>query len=819
MNKYRFAATVLAALLTLSACNVDTPSEEINNDPPVIEDPITEEPPVIEPPVIEPPVVEPPVIEEPIYTPNDGILYIRQNLPKMDGSTSLIPLEAGLRAKIFDISVSEATSSVNHTTTYGSFERLLNGEVDMIFSTPLSEDQYTQAKDKGLDLELVPIAAEAFVFVVNAENPVDTLTQQQIKDIYSGKITNWKEVGGDDAEIVALQRNRTSGSQNYMIDFMGETALMEAPSVTVPSSMEALMDAIVKYDNSKDSIGYSVYAYAADMYGLGDAMKFIKVDGIEPTKETMKDSSYPLTNYNYVIYDKNTETESVEKMTEWILSESGQTAIAEAGYIPAKTDVSIEYFELIGTGKERPEDLAAPTVEYSYSLKVQKILPENRPDEDGLKFKSEFDETPHPVLLGIKFEITDLKDKELQEKINKKIDEMARRADDRADEFIDFINKLNGNSEDLRKYYPYGFAYDSQYSSFPIKDGYYQPFKVKVNVKNGYLCIAVSMVYIDGSDIFDYNYYTETAYFDLSTGEEISLSDLFYKDTDVAKELNKIFSTFDFSIKTYFGYLDLKTFKDFTQFTSEDSFALTLDKIYFNYNNSILKDCTSFDIEFPFGTMISDEPRESGVFLGTGEPTTPSIIVKEYQTYELEEHNYAYLALLPENGPFADAHIKINSYMRDYLKNNVNEDIAENFKEELNMYTIDRFNAIEHMGRFVYFEKQNYGYIPEFNYLYPMETLMFDAVTGERIEITDIFKDGWTENFTVQSYHNISAAQMDEIKNGIIPEDFKFDRITDDTVVINGTRKSCLTFLFRGMTADGSSSNFILAVDRDYVNY
>ncbi len=66
--------------------------------------------------------------------------------------------------------------------------------------------------------------------MVNAKNPVDALSQQQIKDIYSGKITNWKQVGGSDEPIVAYQRNTDSGSQNYMIDFMGETPLMDAPT-------------------------------------------------------------------------------------------------------------------------------------------------------------------------------------------------------------------------------------------------------------------------------------------------------------------------------------------------------------------------------------------------------------------------------------------------------------------------------------------------------------------------------------------------------------------------------------------------------------
>ncbi len=76
------------------------------------------------------------------------------------------------------------------------------------------------AEDKGIELEIVPITKEAFVFVINPDNTVDTLTQEQIRKIYTGEIKNWKELGGDDAEIVAYQRDETSGSQNNMKVFM-----------------------------------------------------------------------------------------------------------------------------------------------------------------------------------------------------------------------------------------------------------------------------------------------------------------------------------------------------------------------------------------------------------------------------------------------------------------------------------------------------------------------------------------------------------------------------------------------------------------------
>ena len=221
---------------------------------------------------------------------------LKSNLPKMDGSTSTIPLEGGIIAKLFDVTQEVAEANVVHSTTYGSFDNLIKGNCDIIFSTPLSEKQYDNAKKANVELVEVPIVYEGFVFVVNAKNPVETLTQQQIKDIYSGKITNWKEVGGNDAEIVAYQRNETSGSQNYMKEFMKDSNLMEPKTSFLPASMVGLMDAVAYYDNAENAIGYSVYAYAADMYGNGNEIKFIKVDGVEPTKATMASGEYPLLN-------------------------------------------------------------------------------------------------------------------------------------------------------------------------------------------------------------------------------------------------------------------------------------------------------------------------------------------------------------------------------------------------------------------------------------------------------------------------------------------------------------------------------------------
>ncbi len=287
--------------------------------------------------------------------------WLRENLPSMDGSTSLIPLETGIRAALFGISEEEAGAQVNHTTTWGAFYNLMSGETDLIFSCPLSQEQRDQLAAQDVTLEEIPVAMEAFVFAVNAENPVDTLTQQQIKDIYSGEITNWKELGGNDEAIIAYQRNTDSGSQNYMIDFMGDTPLTDAPTELRPHSMGGLMDAIAVNDNAAGAIGYSVYAYAADMYANSSSVKFIKVDGVAPDRATIADKTYPLLGYNYAMYRADVpEDGAARRLVNYILSEEGQRAVAEAGYVAVK-EIGYDYTAVpavyTGVGKdgEAPE--------------------------------------------------------------------------------------------------------------------------------------------------------------------------------------------------------------------------------------------------------------------------------------------------------------------------------------------------------------------------------------------------------------------------------------------------------------------------------
>ena len=125
---------------------------------------------------------------------------------------------------------------------------------------------------------------------MNEDNPVQSLTRQQLRDIYAGKITNWKDVGGEDADIVAFQRREDSGSQTLFQKLLiqgGE--LMDAPTELAPALMGELVDDIAEYNNAANAIGFSVYYYISEMYSK-PGLRLLAVDGVTPSADTIADA-------------------------------------------------------------------------------------------------------------------------------------------------------------------------------------------------------------------------------------------------------------------------------------------------------------------------------------------------------------------------------------------------------------------------------------------------------------------------------------------------------------------------------------------------
>ena len=263
-----------------------------------------------------------------------------EEYPVVDGSLACIPLMEALVMEVTGCTQIEAEESLeDFSNTNPSYERLMAGEADLILSYEASADTKKSLESEEASgenaLDLAPVGLDALVFIVNAGNPVENLTMQQIHDIYTGKITNWSEVGGEDAEIKAFQRRENSGSQTLMrLLLMGDEEIPEKQMIRI-EEMEGLLDTVMEYDNSANAIGYSVYYYASVMMG-NDRLKFLGVDGVKPENDTIRSGKYKLSNPFYCGISEKSSGNAII-LRDWLLSEEGQRFVEDNGYVGAGT--------------------------------------------------------------------------------------------------------------------------------------------------------------------------------------------------------------------------------------------------------------------------------------------------------------------------------------------------------------------------------------------------------------------------------------------------------------------------------------------------
>ena len=679
-------------------------------------------------------VSEPEVSEE--------IAFLRENFPRIDGSTSLIPLEAGIRAAIFGKSFDEAQKDVVHSTTWGSFKNLLSGDADMIFSTPISAEQQKMADEAGIKLEQVPVVKEAFVFVVNAKNPVDALSQQQIKDIYSGKITNWKQVGGSDEPIIAYQRNTDSGSQNYMIDFMGETPLMEAPTELRPGSMGGLMDVIAPNDGSLGSIGYSVYAYAADMYGTGDNIKFIKVDGVAPTKETIISGEYPLSSYNYAIFRADEPEEgAVRRLAEWITSYDGQLAAAKAGYATVE-DIGFDYsqsalkkYEAKGTGIAYPGSVPP----YEYDIEFKKEC-----EYEGEKYFRYSDAYTFEQRENGTYNAGFICDKELRREVENFVNEAVKNVSADEENMQNFIDKSASLLVDDPERYGYGIRI--------MPNG----LIAKAEIKNGYLSVYVGLSYcMDVQAGYDRYYRSETAVWDMISGKRLAPEELFYDGVDIAEVINEYLGVETQREEDMFiGSYRMKA--DFAGLT-EGGWHLTADAIYFDNDNPYFAYGYKFSLaDLPDDVMVTKQPRAVGTRARMIEESKRFRVINTTTHGVKSDEDFCTYELLYEDSyPGAK---KINEFIESYIKENFTEEKVRKYFAGKNV-DIDSDNVYFELGgtdfyttdlggKYINFsagelvairmDKIDGSYVEsKFTYPYSCD-VYFDPQTGEQIDSNNV---------------------------------------------------------------------------------
>ena len=239
------------------------------------------------------------------------------------GSTTVLPiaqvtLEAYMKANPgVQISLSGGGSGegikalIDHTTNIANSSREIKSkELDL-------------AKSKGVHPVEIPVAIDAIVPIVNPKNPVNDLSVDQLSQIYQGKITNWKEVGGEDLQIVVISRDSSSGT----FEAWGEL-VMKGTKVSPRAQLQASNGAIVQaVSKNRYALGYIGLGY------LDESVKGLMVNGIEATAKTALSKEYPVSRFLYMYTNGNPQGETA-KFIKFVLSPEGQKLVAKEGFVP-----------------------------------------------------------------------------------------------------------------------------------------------------------------------------------------------------------------------------------------------------------------------------------------------------------------------------------------------------------------------------------------------------------------------------------------------------------------------------------------------------
>ena len=219
--------------------------------------------------------------------------------------------------------------------THEAYMNLIEGSTDVIIaSRDISRNEKASATELGVTLETSPLAIDALVFIVNPKNPVKNLTSDQVRRIYTGEITNWKEVGGVDHAITPYIRDADSGSQEKM-----ETLVMEGLTMIdgeyMPEIIGSMMDSPYRQlEFNEYGIAYTPFFYRTAMVRDLSNVTMLSIDGVAPTKESLRSNKYSFVSSIYAAVRKTEDHESMAyKLYQFLFTKKGADMIDESGYI------------------------------------------------------------------------------------------------------------------------------------------------------------------------------------------------------------------------------------------------------------------------------------------------------------------------------------------------------------------------------------------------------------------------------------------------------------------------------------------------------
>lgn len=264
---------------------------------------------------------------------------------RLDGATALYPVSAGfVQAVVYPKGEYDrygyGRGTVECTGTVDAYERIIRNQTDIIFAAAPSQAQLDMAEQAGVALHMTPIGREAFVFFVNSRNPVTGLTVEQVQGIYTGKITNWKKVGGKNQSIRPSGGWRTAAASRRCCGSWTACPSWKPEEEDRIEGMGGIIRQVASYRNYKNAIGFSFRFYSTEMVQSNDIC-LLALNGVEPTKETIRDGSYPISSEFYAVTAApigqpapQENNEQLASFLDWMTSSQGQEIVEQTGYVP-----------------------------------------------------------------------------------------------------------------------------------------------------------------------------------------------------------------------------------------------------------------------------------------------------------------------------------------------------------------------------------------------------------------------------------------------------------------------------------------------------
>lgn len=241
------------------------------------------------------------------------------------GSTTVLPITQKAAEAFYE--KYKIVISLSGTGSGDGIKSLIDGSCDIANSSrEMGTEEWALAKRKGEIIKEVAIAFDMIVPIVHPSNPVSSLTLHQLKSIYEGSVKNWKDVGGNDATIVVISRDSSSGTFEVW-----ESKVMNHGEVRKDALLQASNGAILQtVSQNPKAIGYVGFGY------LNDKVKPLYVNAVEPTIENGKTGKYPIARKLYMYVNEVKIKPAAHTFIDFMLSLEGQAIVKEAGFIPVK---------------------------------------------------------------------------------------------------------------------------------------------------------------------------------------------------------------------------------------------------------------------------------------------------------------------------------------------------------------------------------------------------------------------------------------------------------------------------------------------------